>query len=230
VPSAPPRSVQTSTRCGRSPSRRGPGRARATQLRDGAEAPEQFKEGRSPRSACLEAMPDTVQPHSVRNEPIGHREQFGRRLPKSQARVPMRYMVGAEQFQQVPSLAHRPDGVFRVARTARSAQPTLSVRRPASPYVVAALIDIKRRPASQIRGPKWGPCRNGRERASAVPSGNRRFRGTAGCRLFSSGSRDDAMGDSDCGPEGRDGPVWEAADGQQPADVVTKVVALEAGR
>jgi ketosteroid isomerase-like protein len=32
--------------------------------------------------------------------------------------VPMRYKVGAEQLQQVPSLAHRPDGVFRVARTA----------------------------------------------------------------------------------------------------------------
>ena len=30
----------------------------------------------------------------------------------------MRYMVGAEQLQQVPSLVHRPDGVFRVARTA----------------------------------------------------------------------------------------------------------------
>jgi hypothetical protein len=30
----------------------------------------------------------------------------------------MRYRVGAEQLQQVPSLAHRPDGVFRVARTA----------------------------------------------------------------------------------------------------------------
>jgi hypothetical protein len=30
----------------------------------------------------------------------------------------MRYKVGAEQLQQVPSLAHRPDGVFRVARTA----------------------------------------------------------------------------------------------------------------
>ena len=30
----------------------------------------------------------------------------------------MRYMVGAEQLQQLPSLAHRPDGVFRVARTA----------------------------------------------------------------------------------------------------------------
>jgi hypothetical protein len=30
----------------------------------------------------------------------------------------MRYKVGAEQLQQVPSLAHRPDGVFRVARRA----------------------------------------------------------------------------------------------------------------
>jgi hypothetical protein len=30
----------------------------------------------------------------------------------------MRYQLGAEQLQQVPSLAHRPDGVFRVARTA----------------------------------------------------------------------------------------------------------------
>jgi hypothetical protein len=30
----------------------------------------------------------------------------------------MRYKVGAEQLELVPSLAHRPDGVFRVARTA----------------------------------------------------------------------------------------------------------------
>jgi hypothetical protein len=30
----------------------------------------------------------------------------------------MRYKVGAEHMEQVPSLAHRPDGVFRVARTA----------------------------------------------------------------------------------------------------------------
>ena len=30
----------------------------------------------------------------------------------------MRYKVGAEQLQQVPSLAHRADGEFRVARTA----------------------------------------------------------------------------------------------------------------
>ena len=30
----------------------------------------------------------------------------------------MRYKVGAEQVEQVPSLAHRPDVVFRSARTA----------------------------------------------------------------------------------------------------------------
>jgi hypothetical protein len=30
----------------------------------------------------------------------------------------MRYKIGAEELQQVPSLAHRPDTVFRVARTA----------------------------------------------------------------------------------------------------------------
>jgi hypothetical protein len=38
--------------------------------------------------------------------------------PAVQWRVAMRYRVGAEQLQQVPSLAYRPDGVFRVARTA----------------------------------------------------------------------------------------------------------------
>ena len=30
----------------------------------------------------------------------------------------MRYKVGAEHLEQVPSLAHRPDGVFRAARAA----------------------------------------------------------------------------------------------------------------
>jgi hypothetical protein len=30
----------------------------------------------------------------------------------------MRYKVGAEQLEQVPSLAHRSDGTFRAARTA----------------------------------------------------------------------------------------------------------------
>jgi hypothetical protein len=30
----------------------------------------------------------------------------------------MRYKVGAEQLEHVPSLAHRPDGAFRLARTA----------------------------------------------------------------------------------------------------------------
>ena len=40
-------------------------------------------------------------------------------LPRSQWRVPVRYRVGAEQLQQVPSLVHhRPDTVFRAARTA----------------------------------------------------------------------------------------------------------------
>jgi hypothetical protein len=38
----------------------------------------------------------------------------------------MRYKVGAEQLQQVLSLAHRSDGVFRVARTA-PAGPTHAV-------------------------------------------------------------------------------------------------------
>jgi hypothetical protein len=30
----------------------------------------------------------------------------------------MRYKIGAEQLEQVPSLAHRPDGTFRSTRTA----------------------------------------------------------------------------------------------------------------
>jgi hypothetical protein len=30
----------------------------------------------------------------------------------------MRYKIGAEQLEQVPSLAQRPDGTFRSARTA----------------------------------------------------------------------------------------------------------------
>jgi hypothetical protein len=38
----------------------------------------------------------------------------------------MRYKVGAEDFQPAPSLVHRPDGVFRVARTA-PAGPTHAV-------------------------------------------------------------------------------------------------------
>jgi hypothetical protein len=48
-------------------------------------------------------------------------------LPPSRGRVPMRYKVGAEQLQQVPSLVHRPDTVFRVARTA-AVGPTHAVR------------------------------------------------------------------------------------------------------
>jgi hypothetical protein len=38
----------------------------------------------------------------------------------------MRYKIGAEQLQQVPSLVHRPDTVFRAARTA-PAGPTHAV-------------------------------------------------------------------------------------------------------
>jgi hypothetical protein len=30
----------------------------------------------------------------------------------------MRYKVGAEELERVPSMVHRPDGVFRSARTA----------------------------------------------------------------------------------------------------------------
>jgi hypothetical protein len=32
--------------------------------------------------------------------------------------LPMRYKVGAEQLQQVPTLVHRPDTAFRAGRTA----------------------------------------------------------------------------------------------------------------
>lgn len=40
-------------------------------------------------------------------------------LPGSDGGGPqMRYKVGAEQLEHVPSLAHRPDGVFRAPRTA----------------------------------------------------------------------------------------------------------------
>ena len=38
--------------------------------------------------------------------------------PMARPEMRMRYMVGAEQLERVPSLAHRPDGVFRMARTA----------------------------------------------------------------------------------------------------------------
>ena len=38
--------------------------------------------------------------------------------PIARPGVRMRYKIGAEQLERVPSLAHRPDGVFRVARTA----------------------------------------------------------------------------------------------------------------
>ena len=40
--------------------------------------------------------------------------------------LPMRYKVGAEQLQQVPTLVHRPDTAFRASRTA-PAGPTHAV-------------------------------------------------------------------------------------------------------
>jgi hypothetical protein len=39
-------------------------------------------------------------------------------LARSRRGAPVRYKVGAEQLQQVPSLIHRPDTVFQAARTA----------------------------------------------------------------------------------------------------------------
>jgi hypothetical protein len=40
------------------------------------------------------------------------------RTEGARMRYRMRYKVGAEQLEQIPSLAHRPVGVFRSARTA----------------------------------------------------------------------------------------------------------------
>ena len=40
---------------------------------------------------------------------MGSNEEDARTVP---GRVPVRSKVGAEQFQQVPSLVHRPDTVF----------------------------------------------------------------------------------------------------------------------
>jgi hypothetical protein len=48
----------------------------------------------------------------------GHAEHLQGCSRGPKRRVRMRYKVGAEQLQQVPSLVHRPDGVFRAARTA----------------------------------------------------------------------------------------------------------------
>jgi hypothetical protein len=39
-------------------------------------------------------------------------------LPRFGGRARMRYKVGAEQVEQVPPLAHRPDEIVRSARTA----------------------------------------------------------------------------------------------------------------
>jgi hypothetical protein len=64
-----------------------------------------------------------------------------------------------------------------------------------------------------------GPCRDGRARASAVINSHRRFRGTAGRFLSSSGSWDDARRRIKFGPEV--GRRRRAADGQQPMSVTT---------
>ena len=53
----------------------------------------------------------------------------------------MRYKIGAEQLQQVPSLVHRPNTVFRAARTA-PVGPTHAVC--AKSGVVACGISVKR--------------------------------------------------------------------------------------
>ncbi len=57
----------------------------------------------------------------------------GRRGPR------MRYKVGAEQVEQIPSLAHRPDGVFRSARTA-PVGPTHAVDAAKCPGCFAAVV------------------------------------------------------------------------------------------
>ena len=66
----------------------GSGRARATKSRDGAEAPEQFKEGRHPRSACPEPTPLTRPTHTVPKS-RGLEEQLGGgNLPWHGASIP----------------------------------------------------------------------------------------------------------------------------------------------
>jgi hypothetical protein len=65
---------------------------------------------------------------------LGTRWTWGatrRMLARSRGRVPVRYKVGAEQLQQVPSLVHRPDTVFQAARTAPVGPPALSAPPPA---------------------------------------------------------------------------------------------------
>jgi hypothetical protein len=78
--------------------------------------------------------------------------------------------------------------------------------QPARPSVVAEGWRAERRPTDGIEllGSALGPCRNGRVWASAVISGDRRFRGTAGHRLSSSGSWDDARGRFGLWSRGRD--------------------------
>jgi hypothetical protein len=62
----------------------------------------------------------------------------------------MRYKVGSEQLQQVPSVAHRPDEVFRVARTA-PVGPTHAVCA-----VTGATVRGTRAEALEVLNEDWG--------------------------------------------------------------------------
>jgi hypothetical protein len=75
----------------------------------------------------------------------------------------MRYKVGAEQLQQVPALAHRPDGVFRVARTA-PAGPTHAVDAATG----AAVCGIKAE-ALQVLDQDWEAACLSRSARAALP-------------------------------------------------------------
>src|SRR6266545_432278 len=63
---------------------------------------------------CVDALLPTPAPRSEAGWTCGVSQRMP---PRSQWRVPMRYKVGAEQLQQVPSLGDRPDGMVRSART-----------------------------------------------------------------------------------------------------------------
>jgi hypothetical protein len=75
--------------------------------------------------ASLPRLPPKVVPDRVPllrdradGTPGGQERHAGRMLPGSNRGARMRYKIGAEQLEQVPSLAQRPDGTFRSARTA----------------------------------------------------------------------------------------------------------------
>jgi hypothetical protein len=68
-----------------------------------------------PAWLLLTAMPRCVPLLLFDPMDIGASWEDAARVGRRGAR--MRYKVGAEQMEQVPSLAHRPDGVFGSART-----------------------------------------------------------------------------------------------------------------